>query len=83
MLLKRLAKLASKLDNLGHTEEANGVDKILKQLVAFWGTQMPKYTCKCESCEYGIAHDGSGLWVAVCNNGVIRTSTDGTTWSTG
>jgi hypothetical protein len=53
-LFKRLAKLASRLDELGHIEEASEVDKVLKHLVAFWGTQqMPKCTCKCESCEYG------------------------------
>jgi len=50
MLLKKLAKLANKLDELGHTKEASEIDKIIKHVVAFWGT--PKCTCECEECKY-------------------------------
>lgn len=53
MLLKKLAILANKLDKSGYTKEASEVDKILKHLVAFWGTPMPVCLCKCDSCEYG------------------------------
>jgi hypothetical protein len=46
-LFKKLAVLASKLDEYGHVEEANEVDKILKHLMV----SMPKCTCKCDNCE--------------------------------
>ena len=52
MFLKKLAKLANKLDGLGHKDEAGEVDNILKQVLAFWQKQMPQCTCSCEECKY-------------------------------
>jgi hypothetical protein len=51
-LFKKLATLANKLDKLGYTEESSEIDKILKHIIAFWGTKMPKCTCTCEECSY-------------------------------
>lgn len=50
MLLKKLKKLANKLDEYGYTKEASEVDQLLKKIVAFFET--PNCTCRCEECEY-------------------------------
>jgi len=39
MLLKRLTKLANKLDELGHKKEAEAIDGLLKKIVAFLESQ--------------------------------------------
>lgn len=35
MLIKKLANLANKLDKLGHINESNEIDSLIKYLVAF------------------------------------------------
>jgi len=53
MFLKKLARLANKLDELGHKHEASEVDNILKHVLAFWEKQAAKCACDCEECKNG------------------------------
>jgi len=53
-MINMLAKLANRLDALGHFEEANEVDSILRSLANV------KCGCDCTNCEYAANFGGFG-----------------------